>query len=45
MLRVPNGHLLTAAVRMMNQTAAMDVPAIVDGLLEGVQQKDGMACC
>jgi len=41
-LRRPVESALRPAIGVVNQTAAMDGAAVVDGLLEGVQHKAGM---
>ena len=41
-LSVADADILRPAVLMVNQAAAMDEPAIMDGLLEGIQHEAGV---
>ena len=38
-LGVPNGQVLPAAIRMMNQSTLLDRPSFMQGLFQGVENK------
>src|SRR6185295_20415463 len=37
--RIPHRHVLRAAIAVMNQIAGMDVAAVIDGLVQGIEDK------